>query len=104
MKTPVLSALAVAIVFGAAPACAQQAHTIAIENLRFEPQTLTVRRGDRVVWANKDLVPHTATAAKSFDSHAIAANASWTYTARTPGRYEYMCTFHPAMKATLVIE
>ncbi len=104
MKTLVLSAVAAVIVFGAAPAGAQQAHTITIENLRFEPQTLTVKRGDRVVWANKDLVLHTATAAGSFDSHGIAANASWTYTARTPGRYEYMCTFHPAMKATLVVE
>ena len=104
MKTLALSAFAAAIVFAGAHAPAQQTHTITIENLRFEPQTLTVKRGDRVVWANKDLVPHTATAAKSFDSHDIAANASWTYTARTPGRYDYMCTLHPMMKARLVVE
>ena len=104
MKALTLSAIAAAIVLAGVDASAQQTHTVTIENLRFEPQTLTVKRGDRVVWANKDLVPHTATVAKGFDSHSIAANTSWSYTARTPGRYDYRCTFHPMMKATLVVE
>ena len=104
MKTLALSAFAAAIVFAGSAASARQTHTVTIENLQFQPQTLTVKRGDRVVWANKDLVPHTVTVAKGFDSHSIAANTSWTYTARTPGRYDYMCTLHPAMKATLVVE
>ncbi len=104
MKTLVLSGFAVLLVFFGSAAWAQKTHTITIENLQFEPQTLTVKRGDRVVWANKDLVPHTATAAKGFDSHSIAANTSWTYIAQTSGRYDYLCTLHPAMKATLVVE
>ena len=65
---------------------------------------LTVKRGERVVWTNKDLVPHTATAAKVFDSRSVAPNASWSYVARKPGRYDYVCTLHPTMKATLVVE
>ena len=104
MKAAAWSACAAALVFSCASASAQSTHTITIENLQFEPQTLTVKRGDRVVWTNKDLVPHTATAEKGFDSRSIAANASWTYTAATPGRYLYMCTLHPMMKATLVVE
>ena len=40
-----------------------------MENMRFQPQSLTVARGDTVVWVNKDLVPHTATSkAGGFDS------------------------------------
>ena len=103
MKIPLMSALLAATLSVGAQA-APQTHTVTIANLQFEPHTLTVKRGDRVVWANKDLVPHTATAGGVFDSHSIAANASWTYIAHTPGRYDYMCTLHPMMKATLVVE
>jgi plastocyanin len=79
-------------------------HTVTIENLQFTPQALTVRRGDRIVWVNKDLFPHTATAdGKVFDSGTIAANASWSYVASRPGEYSYGCTFHPTMKATLTV-
>ena len=79
-------------------------HVVTIENLRFSPDALTVEPGDRVVWINKDLFPHTATAdTKAFDSQSIGPNASWTYVARKSGEYAYGCTFHPTMKATLKI-
>jgi plastocyanin len=77
-------------------------HVVVIEGMRFSPPALTVARGDRVMWINKDLFPHTATAdAKAFDSHGIAANASWSYVARDAGRYAYSCALHPAMHAVL---
>ena len=54
---------------GAAPPPAAATHTVVIENLQFSPRELTVNRGDRIVWVNKDLFPHTATAeGKGFDS------------------------------------
>jgi len=87
-----------------AAGAAAASHTVTIEGMQFSPSTLTVHRGDRVVWVNKDLVPHTATAPKAFDSHSVAPNTSWAYVARRPGRYEYVCTLHPTMKATLVVE
>jgi plastocyanin len=91
----------------AAPGVASVAptsRTVTIENMRFSPETLTVKRGDRVVWVNKDLFPHTATAQGVFDSKSIAPKASWTHVADKAGRYGYVCTLHPTMKATLVVE
>jgi plastocyanin len=80
-------------------------HTVVIENMRFSPEELTVKRGDRVVWVNKDLFPHTATAgSKAFDSGAIPAEKSWTYVATAAGRYIYQCSYHPGMKATLIVQ
>ena len=35
-------------------------HTVTIDGFRFQPERLTVARGDRIVWVNKDVVPHTA--------------------------------------------
>lgn len=83
---------------------ASKVYSVTIENMQFSPQRLTVRVGDRVVWVNKDLFPHTATAdAKAFDSHAIAPSASWTYVAHHAGDYSYGCTFHPTMKGMLTV-
>jgi plastocyanin len=92
--------LAVAVAFADAPA--PRTYTVTIENMGFTPKTLTVQRRDRVVWVNKDLFPHTASA-RTFDSHEIAANGSWTYVARKPGEYAYGCSLHPTMKGKLIV-
>jgi plastocyanin len=80
-------------------------HTVTIEGMRVQPETLTVERGDTIVWVNKDLVPHTATSkAGNFDSKLIEADKSWKYTVRKKGDFAYICTFHPTMKAMLQVE
>ena len=99
-----LTALALA---GAASRGAEQAaaHTVVIENMQYTPAQLSVRRGERIVWVNRDLFPHTATAqGKAFDSGSIAANASWSYVASKSGTYAYGCTFHPTMKGNITVQ
>ena len=77
-------------------------HTVTIEGMRFQPDSLTIARGDTVVWVNKDLVPHTATSdGGSFDSQIIQSEKSWKFTARKKGEFGYTCAFHPTMKAIL---
>ena len=65
---------------------------------------MTAKRGDTIVWVNKDPFPHTATAKGVFDSHEIAAGKSWKYTPRKAGEYAYICTLHSNMKGTLKVE
>ena len=92
------------VVWGAA-ARQQAAHTVVIENMQFSPATLTVRRGERIVWVNRDLFPHTVTsAAKAFDSSSIAASGAWSFVASKVGEYPYSCTFHPTMKGTITVQ
>jgi plastocyanin len=80
------------------------AHIVTIDGLQFMPATLTVRRGDRVTWMNKDLFPHTATGPKgTFDSASIPAGGSWSFVAGQAGTFTYTCAFHPTMKATLTV-
>jgi plastocyanin len=79
-------------------------HRVIIDGLKYEPETLTVRRGDTIVWTNKDPFPHTVTAPGKFDSRDIAANGSWKHVARTAGEYAYICTLHPNMKGVLRVE
>ena len=79
-------------------------HTVVMHATAYAPLALTVKRGDTVVWVNKDPFPHTATAKGVFDSKSIAAGASWKYKARKAGGYTYICSFHPNMLGTLRVE
>jgi len=97
-----LAVLALGVAAGAYAAPAK--HTVTIEAVKYDPPTLTVKQGDSVTWINKDPYPHTVTAAGAFDSKDIGAEGKWTYVARKPGRYDYICTLHPNMKGTLVVE
>jgi plastocyanin len=79
-------------------------HTIRMEGMKFVPETVTVKRGDSIVWQNKDVVPHTATAKGAFDSGSIAPGKSYRHTVRKAGSYEVLCTFHPGMKSSVVVQ
>jgi plastocyanin len=89
---------------GAALAVGPRTHQIVIQGLQYVPETLKVKRGDVVVWVNKDPFPHTVTAAGAFDSKSIAADKSWRFTASRAGTFAYICTLHSNMKATLQVE
>ena len=88
---------------GAAPVAKR--HVVEIKGFGFEPAELTVAPGDTVVWINRDLVPHTATAEdEAWDSGTLGENASWQMIASAKGRHHYFCRFHPTMKSALVVE
>jgi plastocyanin len=76
-------------------------HTVTMTDMRFEPATVTVAPGDLMIWVNKDIVDHTATAEGTFDSGVIAAGKSWSYRVRRKDDYTYVCTLHPTMKGVL---
>lgn len=88
---------------GASAQAALRTHTVVIENLRFRPETLEVRRGDTVVWVNRDLVPHTVTATDRFDSGNLAPNASWKHAFASAGTLAYVCRYHPTMKGEVIV-
>jgi plastocyanin len=83
---------------------APKTHTVVIEGVKYEPDSLTIERGERVKWINKDPFPHTVTAPGEFDSHSIAAGGTWTYVARKAGALSYSCTLHPNMKGSLQVQ
>jgi|SRR5829696_10118895 len=88
---------------GAAPKRAT--HTVTIDGARFSPAELTVKTGDTIVWVNKDILAHTATAKEgaAFDSKVIQPGKSWRFVARKRGAFNYTCIFHP-MDAKLTVK
>ena len=80
-------------------------HTVVIDAANFAPKFLRAEVGDRIVWVNKDLLIHTATAKRgAFDSKEIAAGKSWSYTVTAAGQLDYRCTLHPTMKGSLLVQ
>ena len=80
-------------------------HTVTIDATSFTPSRLAVHVGDTVVWVNKDLIPHTATAkGGGFDSKALAAGASFRFTVKAKGATDYACLFHPTMTGRIDAE
>jgi plastocyanin len=105
MRNLAAALIALVLVAPAGAAGKRTRHTVTIEGVQFSPSELIVHPGDRIVWVNKDLFPHTATAAgKVFDSGSIAANASWSYAATKKGEIEYGCSFHPTMKGKIKVQ
>ena len=82
-----------------------QVHRVEMKTMGFAPAELTVAVGDTVVWANHDIVPHTATAdGRQFDSGSVNAGSEWSLVVREAGRIPYTCVFHPTMKGVLVVK
>ena len=87
--------------------CATPAESrrVLIDSTSYQPESLTVRVGDSVVWVNQDPFPHTVTSASGgFDSHTIETGKSWTYPVTKAGDFPYACIFHPMMRGTLVVK
>lgn len=80
-------------------------HVVEIRALAFHPPALTVSLGDTVVWINRDIFPHTATAtgAGAWDTGTLAAGASGPLVVRAKGVAPYLCTLHPSMRGTLEV-
>ena|SRR5579871_3642076 len=79
--------------------------TVLIRNDAFSPQTLTIRVGQTVEFANRDDDAHTVTAVDgSFDSKGLDTNGFWRHAFTRPGTYAYFCALHPFMKGTIVVK
>ena len=79
--------------------------TAKIDNFTFVPARLTVKAGTTVTWRNEDDIPHTVTSVTQlFKSRALDTDDSFSFTFTESGTYEYFCSLHPRMTATIVVE
>jgi plastocyanin len=79
---------------------------IEIKDFAFNPQTITVKSGEKITWINRDEEPHTIVSVeKQFKkSTALDTDQEFTITASAPGTYTYFCSVHPKMTGTIVVE
>jgi plastocyanin len=79
---------------------------VSMEGIQFNPAEVTVSAGDTVTWVNNDSVDHDVTA-DSFSSGepgGMASGDTFEHTFDEAGTFEYVCTVHPGMDGTVVVE
>ena len=78
---------------------------IEIKDFAFNPQTITVKSGEKITWINRDEEPHTVVSVgKQFKkSSALDTDQAYTIVAGAPGTYSYFCSVHPKMTGTIVV-
>jgi plastocyanin len=79
-------------------------HTVTLQNIRFHPGTLNIRRGDRVRWLWRDgETEHNVT----FHGFHSRTQSSGSYTVRFThaGTFNYHCSIHvqEGMKGKIVV-
>lgn len=106
LRRPTLAAalaIGATLVVGGAAVAADQ--SVSIANFAFAPATVTVTVGDTVTWTNTDAIVHTATASDgSWDTGDIAEGASASITFQAAGTFAYICTPHPTMTGTVIVQ
>jgi len=97
------AACAALVVAAACGGSAPATRRVEIRDFRYHPDTLAAAPGDTIEWANHDVVPHTATMAGAWSTGEIGGGASGRVVVAERGTHEYVCAFHPTMRAVLVI-
>jgi len=80
---------------------------VEIEDMAFQPASITVKKGTTVTWTNRDDVRHDVVPDQESDAFAgsqlLARDESYSFTFDTPGTYTYHCSPHPQMTGTVVV-
>jgi plastocyanin len=84
-------------------AAAPHSYTIVIDKLKFGPLPPQLHKGDAVVWVNKDMFRHTATATdRSFDIDLMPGKAGKIVLNKT-GSIPFICRYHPNMRGVFQV-
>lgn len=76
---------------------------IVVKDFMFQPMSLTVKAGSTVTWTNMDEEPHTV-ASSLFRSSALDTKDSFSFKFEKTGTFTFVCTIHPQMVGTIVVE
>ena len=100
------SAIVAAAVLAAAPgaaAVAPRTYTVIIDKMKFGPVPANLHVGDVILWVNRDIFRHTATARDRSFNVQLAPSQSAKTTLRRSGTITFNCTYHPGMTGRLMV-
>lgn len=77
--------------------------TITIKDMKFNPEDLTIRKGDTVMWINNDLTNHCVTeVSKKWTSLTIVPGSAWKRVVSE--NTDYFCAIHMVMKGRIKVK
>jgi plastocyanin len=84
-------------------AAAPREYVVVIDKMKFGPVAPTLHKGDAIVWVNRDIFRHTATAANhSFDVD-LPPGAKVRMVLKGTGSIPFLCRYHPGMRGVLQV-
>ncbi len=85
-------------------------HAVTIQGFAFNQSSITIKKGDTVIWTNKDSVSHTVTSDRTnginpptLDSPILLPGQSFRFTFTNPSNESYHCSIHPSMTGTVIV-
>jgi plastocyanin len=100
---PLATVLLATLVAGGPAAAAPAVHTVVIDKMKFGPLPANLKAGDVILWINKDLFRHTATARDGSFNLDLPPKASRRTLVKRKGAIPFFCRYHPGMKGVLAV-
>ena len=89
-----------------APAATGGGAQVTMKDIKFNPGTVSIKKGQTVIWTNDDSVGHDVTADgfKSGDPGGIEPGQTFQHKFPKAGTYQYVCSVHPGMEGTVKVK
>ena len=103
MQRRVAFCLVAALLLPAPAAAAPRTHIVVIDKMKFGPIPAVLKVGDTIVWENRDIFRHTATARDGSFNIDLLAGKKGSTILRKPGTFNFTCKYHPGMRGVLKV-
>ena len=104
MRAPLAGLAVLLLLPSPASAAAPRTHTVVIDHMKFGPVPANVRAGDTIIWVNRDMFRHTATARNRSFNVDLPPKSRGKTVVRAKGAISFYCIYHPAMTGTLKVK
>jgi plastocyanin len=81
--------------------------TVAMKDIKFQPETVNVPVGEKITWVNEDSVQHDVVNVQDNEqphSQLFNKGGSYSWTPAKAGTIDYVCTVHPNMTGKIVVK
>lgn len=86
----------------------QKTTSVTIDDFAFNPANIVVKKGSTVTWTNNDTAKHnvafTSGSLSGTEGPLMAQGETYTHTFDEAGTFDYKCTPHPFMQASVTVE
>lgn len=79
--------------------------SVGMVDIKFVPERVKARVGQKIIWTNNEAVPHNVTAREGADfaSDTMRKGDTFEYTPTEAGTIDYVCTIHPGQTGQITV-
>lgn len=75
---------------------------VEMKNFSFNPASVTIKKGGKVTWTNRDSANHTVVG-EGWQSEPLGSGQTFEKTFGEAGTFDYHCSIHPSMTGKVVV-